>query len=83
MHKALWKNKRSLASLFHFWQCEASEAWDWGQGKQDEQEKEPNSLQQLNVKLGNQLRYLHGAEVIFNSKSTITSDKLLSHVYNS
>lgn len=39
MHKALRKNKRSLASLSHFWQCEVSEAWDWGQGKQGEQEK--------------------------------------------
>lgn len=52
-------------------------AGETGQAREIEQK----SLQQLNVKLGNQVRYLHGAEAIFNSKFTITSDKLLSHVY--
>lgn len=51
-------------------------AGETGQAREIEQK----SSQQLNVKLGNQVRYLHGAEAIFNSKFTITSDKLLSHV---
>lgn len=39
--------------------CEVSEAWERGQAR----EIELNSLQQLNTKLGNQVRYLYGADI--------------------